>query len=278
MCYFTGMENDLKRVLCLNDLSFAGGSSLAVIIPVINACGCECLPVATALYSTHTGFAGARRHLASDFAKAALGHIAESGVPVDAIYSGYLADPSAADAVVEARRLFGGSYVVHDPAFADNGRLYSGMENMVSVHRSLLRGADLVTPNLTEALVLCNSPPSGDITPAELARLFDRLDCPLAVITGAVVGGVHCNACFQRGEITLVPFEKLDISYPGTGDIFASLLTSLLLNGENPANAVKKSADIVLKSIKYTNSISKSPMLGLAVSHLVKEILTGHEE
>lgn len=272
MCYFTVMENDLKRVMCLNDLSFAGGSSLAAALPAIAAAGCEVLPVATALYSTHTGYAGAQRLCASDFAEKAVSHIAQSGIPVDAVYSGYLINKEAAGAVLAARRLFPQAMIVHDPAFADNGRLYSGMDGLVPEHRALLQGADLITPNMTEAQILCGREPQSDMTAGEAANLAAALPCRRKIITGATVAGVHCNLAQEDGELTVIPFEKLPISYPGTGDIFASLVTVMLLRGKNLRESTEKAAKIVLESIKYTNSISDDPRRGVAISHLVKEI------
>lgn len=272
LCYFTVMENELKRIMCLNDLSFAGGSSLAAILPAIAAAGCEVLPVATALYSTHTGYDGAQRLCASDFAAKAVSHIAQSGIPVDAVYSGYLINKEAAEAVLAARRLFPNAMVVHDPAFADNGRLYSGMDGMVTVHRALLEGADLITPNMTEAQILCGREPKSDMTAGEAADLAAALPCRRKVITGATVGGVHCNLSAEDGVLTVIPFEKQPVSYPGTGDIFASLVTVMLLRGKKLSESVEKAAKIVLESIKYTNSISSDPRRGVAISQLVKEI------
>ncbi|MGM8370254.1 bifunctional hydroxymethylpyrimidine kinase/phosphomethylpyrimidine kinase, partial (plasmid) [Clostridium perfringens] len=73
------------------------------------------------------------------------------------IYSGYLADPNQVKFVERFIEDFKeeNTLVVIDPVMADNGKLYDGMsEKMIEEMRTLIKSADIITPNITEASFL----------------------------------------------------------------------------------------------------------------------------
>ena len=70
------------------------------------------------------------------------------------IYSGFLGSPEQTETIAETKRLFGSRLVV-DPVFADDGELYQTMnDEMVESMKRLCRQADIITPNITEAMFL----------------------------------------------------------------------------------------------------------------------------
>ena len=111
-------------VLCIQDFSCVGRSSLAVVLPTLAAAGAAPCALPTALLSTH--FGGLGTPACSDesaFALAALGHYERLGLSFDCVYSGYLSGPEQAALVERAYAQSPAALRVADPAMADHGRL-----------------------------------------------------------------------------------------------------------------------------------------------------------
>ena len=211
----SAMENalpKLKRLAAVNDVSGFGKCSLTVALPVVSATGVECACIPTALLSTHTGeFTGWTRRDLTDQMLPIARHWASYGIEFDAIYSGYLASPGQALVLEEVIGTLARSdtLVVCDPAMADNGVYYSGFDgSMTEAFRRLCARADVITPNVTEAALLCGveylpAPHSRDY----IERLFDGLDRHAGRYIA--ITGVHP----AEGVIGTVVRESIERSY-----------------------------------------------------------------
>ena len=248
-----------KKILCIHDLSGAGRCSLAVIVPVLSCLGHQpvCLP--TAVLSTHTGGFGAPARMESEvYGAAALEHYARIGLEFDCIFSGYIASPAQARLIQQAFALWPRAYKVVDPAMGDQGKLYGSLSpETVSAMGQLARAADLILPNLTEAHLLLGLPQpapeqcwTADAA-AQLAETLRRI-CPAVLITGLPADGQL--ACAGTDGTPFVQLHThLPRSYPGTGDLFAAVVTGLLLRGSTLANAADRAARFVSACILATD-------------------------
>ena len=89
----------------------------------------------------------------SDFIYETKDHWKRLNLNFQCIYSGYLADPNQVKFVERFIEDFKeeNTLVVIDPVMADNGKLYDGMsEKMIEEMRTLIKSADIITPNITE--------------------------------------------------------------------------------------------------------------------------------
>ena len=104
------MENvlpKLKRIAAVHDISGFGKCSLTAALPVVSATGVECACMPTALFSTHTGeFTGWTFRDLTDQMLPMARHWHSIGMPIDGIYSGYLASPAQVEEM-RARYLAG---------------------------------------------------------------------------------------------------------------------------------------------------------------------------
>ncbi|HIS45597.1 MAG TPA: pyridoxamine kinase [Candidatus Scatomorpha merdigallinarum] len=253
----------LKRIAAINDVSGFGKCSLTVALPVVSASGVECACIPTALLSTHTGeFTGWTRHDLTGQMMPIARHWASLGLEFDGIYSGYLASPEQALVVEEIIGTLAGpdTLVICDPAMADNGEYYSGFDTgMAQAFRRLCARADIITPNVTEAALLSGveyspAPHSRDY----IARLFNGLERHAGryvAITGVhpaegVIGTV------VRDRVTGEEHSAMSKAYPGmfygTGDIFASALSALLVRGAGVGDALEAASSLVRESIERT--------------------------
>ena len=248
-----------KTVAAIHDMSGAGRCALTVAIPVLSALGAQVCPVPTAVLSAHTAFPGAVIRDLTDLLPAFLGHWRDLGLRFDAVYSGYLASPAQAEIVAGFLAEQPQALKVVDPVLGDGGRMYRALDpSMPERLRALCGAADLITPNLTEYALLTGAP--YDEAPrteaqaeAMLEALLERTSARAAVLTGLPMAGGAANAALAAdGSFCLLPFERLPASYPGTGDVFTSVVTGALLSGADLADAVRRAADYVAAAIAYT--------------------------
>lgn len=266
-----------KKILCIHDLSGMGRCSLSVILPVLSAMGHQVVCLPTAVLSTHTGGLGTPvQMLEESYGPAALEHYAQLEVSFDCIFSGYLSSPAQAQLVEQAFALWPNAFKVVDPAMGDNGQLYHSLApEIVPAMKKLCGQADLILPNLTEAHLLLQRPlPECSAWTQEDAQALANalLDCcPNVVVTGLPMG--KYIGCVGAGKDAFL-LKKLHQprSYPGTGDLFASVITGLLLNGNAISAAADAAASFVSDCIQTTDP-NADPRFGVWFEPQLKKLI-----
>ena len=246
------------RCAAVHDLSGLGRCSLSVILPAMSVMGVQVCPLPTAVLSTHTGGFGApaRRDL-TDYLTEALAHYRTLGLPMECVYTGYLGSVAQ---VALCQGLFAewpAAMKVVDPVM---GKLYHGFTpELVQGIRELATHADVITPNLTEAaLLLGEEPNTAPLSLGQARSLLARLSAlgpGVVVITGAALTtGEYANLCYdrERGGYWKSVSEYLPVRYPGTGDLFAAVLTAGLMQGDSPAMAMDRATRYVEITVKTT--------------------------
>ena len=261
------MKGPAKTVAAIHDLSGVGRCALTVVTPVLSVLGAQVCPVPTAVLSAHTAFSGIAAHDLTGFLPAYLAHWRALGLRFDAVYAGYLAGPEQAAIVEDFLNGQRDALKVLDPVMGDDGRLYSGMaEEMPEKWRALCAHADVVTPNMTEYALLAGeayslAPRTRAQAEGMLKKLLD-MGAKSAVITSLPLESGLANVYMRRGEkrMGLCAFERLDAHYPGTGDLFASVLTGALLRGEALEGAVRRATDFtrlcVERSMRFPTPVN----------------------
>ena len=261
------MTRPAKTIAAIHDLSGVGRCALTVVMPVLSALGMQVCPVPTAVLSAHTAFSGIAVRDLTDFLPAYLAHWRALGLRFDAVYAGYLGSPRQVEIVSDFLKEQEAAIKVLDPVMGDDGRLYSGMaEEMPKKWRALCAHADVVTPNMTEYALLTGE--AYSLAPRTRAQAEGMLQTLLdmgansAVITSLPLEGGLANVYMRRGDrqMGLCAFERLDAHYPGTGDLFASVLTGALLRGEGLEDAVGRATDFtrlcVRRSMRFSTPVN----------------------
>lgn len=148
------MPNPIPRVLTIQDLSGFGRCSLTVILPTLSALGVQVCPLPTAVLSTHTGgFPEVAMRDLTDFLSESLGLYQNLQLEFDCVYSGFLGSEAQIDVCADCLSHYANALKVVDPVMGDHGRAYRTYTPAMQRRMGeLVRRADLITPNLAEAV------------------------------------------------------------------------------------------------------------------------------
>lgn len=259
------MAKRLPRAAAIHDISGFGKCSLTVALPILSACGVEAACMPTAILSTHTG--GIKgytfRDLTEDM-RAFWQHWKELNIPFDAIYSGYLGSVEQTEIIGDMFDAFRANtkLILVDPAMADNGRFYAMFdERMAKGQTALCARADVAVPNLTEAALMTGQEyqhgPYSDAYLRDMCKRVCDLGAKNVVLTGARYHDGHLGACCYQGEsgqFDTYFTGRVEGSYHGTGDVYASVLLSALLNDFSLPESMQCAADFVYECLERTHA------------------------
>lgn len=246
-----------QRILTIQDISCVGQCSMTVALPVLSACGHEICILPTAVLSTHTGgFQNPSvRHLSGNMA-AIREHWLREGITFDLIYTGYL---GSVQAIEEAREIMDtllspGGRIIVDPAMADHGKLYKGFdEQYAAAMRALCARADIIIPNITEAAMMAEIPFRESYDEAYIQALLTGLGGKDVLLTGVGFEPGQTGFALKTADgIRYGHHERLDRSFHGTGDLFASAFVGALASGKSEYEAAEIASTFTLKSIRNT--------------------------
>ena len=269
-------------VAAVHDLSSVGRCALTVVIPAIAAMGIQPIPLPTAVLSTHTGgYTDMASRDLTDYMNECVAHWKTLGLKLDAIYSGYLAgveQEKTVKALIHWQRSEHNTMVIVDPAMGDDGELYSAVpKDMPEYMRSLCNEADLITPNLTEASLMLNLPyPTGAVSMEALYPMLRGFDAKVTIITSVTMqDGQHANVCHVRetGETFRCVYRRIPEHYPGTGDLFSSVLTGYLVKGEQPDIAMCKATAFLEKVIEDTWHLQTEVRAGVQLEKALRYLM-----
>lgn len=270
------------RILAIHDLSGFGRCSLTVIIPVLSVMGMQVCPVPTAVLSSHTGGLGEVElcDLTEQLAPT-LEHYKRLNLDFECVYSGFLGSSQQIDHCLDFFKSYPNALAVVDPVMGDHGRAYRTVtaEMRARMHE-LVSVADLITPNLTEACMLLNesydpAPLTVEQAKSKLVRLA-KLGPKQVVITGAELASFEtiCNIGYDaaHGAFWCVACDYVPVSYPGTGDIFAAVLTGALLGGDSLPMAMERATIFVQTAIKTTYGYGGDTRYGVMLEPILSRL------
>jgi len=148
---------------------------------------------------------------------------------------------------------------VADPVMGDNGAPYRmHTPELCKRMKELANAADIITPNITEAAMLLDENPlQPDLSSEKMKEFLLRLaeqGAGSVVITSVFGEGKHYNICYEKaiGKFSRVPYTHIDKCFPGTGDIFTSVLVGSILNGVALPSALSRAAAFLEAAISST--------------------------
>lgn len=269
----------LPKLAVINDLTGFGHCSLAVAIPIISVMGVQACPVPTGIFSNHMAFP--EWHY-TDFTPEMSSYLSvweRLSLSFDGISCGFLGNEALIPALsgfFKQQKETCGTCILLDPVMGDHGRAYS---SVTPSYQKALAGlcslADILTPNLTEACFLTGtaypeelltalsglsavsgallsgqSDASGRLQPllsllSGMAAKLHGMGIGKVVITGIKIGNFFGNYVSVSGSGELLFSPAGGPSRPGTGDIFAAILSADAVKDVPFTGSVKKAAEFV---------------------------------
>ncbi len=271
----------IPRVAAVHDMCGYGKCSLGIAIPVLSAAGIDVCPVPTALFSAHTKFPVFYMHDTTSMLEEYLDAWQQEGIDLDGVYSGFLGSAEQVAVIQRLYRESPGALRIVDPVRGDGGRKYpTYTDEMCEAMKGLVDGADILTPNLTEASILTGIPYQGqDVDVAFIQQNVDALismGAKSVVIKGIVHEGEQiirnylATASVDGGKAVEISSELLPYMLHGTGDLFASGLTAAVYTGRALDEAVEFAGKLVRDAMAITceqpdyevRGVSFEPVLG----------------
>ena len=244
-----------KKIAAINDLTGFGRCALAVAMPVISHLKVQCCPVPTSILSNHVGYS---EYFFDDYTEKLPAYFAmwkKLDLKFDGIMSGFLGSETQIELVETFIRQFSGkeTVIIIDPVMGDHGKIAETYtEEMCRKMGRLVSLADIITPNLTEACKLTDTPyRDKGWKKAELFVMAEKLRAmgpEKIVITGIPQGKFIANYVYQtKEEPVLFRTYKEGTERCGTGDLFAAIIAADAVKGVPFVQSVKKASLFIKK-------------------------------
>lgn len=271
----------LPRVAAVHDMCGYGKCSLGVAIPVLSCAGIDVCPVPTSLFSAHTRFPEFYMHDTTDMLTDYLDSWQTTGIELDGIYSGFLGSAEQVDVILRLYKEYPRALRIVDPVMGDGGSKYpTYTDEMCEATRGLVEGADVLTPNLTEASILTGIEYAGqDVDEAYVKNMIKAL-LDMGAKSVVLKGVVHEGESIIRNyigtagsnEIEEVEGELLPYMLHGTGDLFASGLTAAIFAGRSLRCAVAFASDLVRDAMRITPAQPDFETRGVSFESVLSDV------
>lgn len=277
------MKNYVPKIAAIHDISGVGRCSMTVISPILSALGCQVCPLPTALLSSHSEYKDFYFYDFTEHIKSYYESWERNNIEFECLYSGFIGSDKQINLIIDIinkMKKKSNAIVVVDPVMGDHGIVYKTYtEEMVKKMSDLVKSADIITPNLTETCILLKEKYNSnnitlDVLKSYLTRLSD-LGPNTSLITGVKTDtGEHVNVAFDKvkKEYYKVPYNNINIRYPGTGDLFTSLFIGYLFNGKNIPQAIQEAARFISSVVSFTYAANTPTCEGVLFESKMEEL------
>lgn len=247
-----------KNILLINDFCGYGNVATVAMMPVLSYLGIPTFNLPTAIVSNNLEYGKFNILDTTEYMRGVLPVWEELGFNFGAIATGFIASDSQAELIADfcTVKANQGTSVFVDPIMGDEGKLYNGVSpSIIKSMRRLVSKADIIVPNYTEACFITNTPYSSCGVTAEEAKTMIGTLCEIGaksvLITSITVDGSNTVAGFNAstGKYFNLPYEEIPVRFPGTGDIFSSVLFGNILKDNILEESCQRAIDFVSKLI-----------------------------
>ena len=258
----------MKKIAVFNDLSGFGKCSLSASLPIISACGIECCPLPTAVFTRQTAFEGYKYFDLTDMMQSYFSDWQKE--EFQGIYTGFFIN----ERQMHLAKSFicnhtEANIVLVDPVMGDNGIAYPVCtDEILSGMKELVEFATVITPNLTELSMLTGvdfdilkNSSFKDIV--NIARTLFSNKLKIVIVTGIHIRGTVYNLIVEEKKYDVISSHMFHGSFSGTGDIFASVVSAMLVNGKTTKYAVNKAVKLISKSANSALKVNSDSRYGV---------------
>ncbi|WP_300410399.1 bifunctional hydroxymethylpyrimidine kinase/phosphomethylpyrimidine kinase [Lagierella sp.] len=249
-----------SNVLLVNDWPGYSRVALSAMTPIMYYMGYSVLSLPTMVISNTLDYGKFSILDSTDYIQEALKVWESLGFDISAMGIGFVTNNKQIELCenILHKNYTNKPYVMVDPIMGDNGELYNGIEvDRIEIMRELMSFADLSIPNITESYLLLEERFNCiDVnSKGELKDLIDgirSLGSKSVIITSVCdPNGNFYIAGYDRtlDEYFKLPYDRIPVNYPGTGDIFSAIVLSFVLKGYSLKDSSKFAGDFIRYAI-----------------------------
>lgn len=273
------MHNNQKKIALINDYSGFGRCSVAAALPIISVLKVQCCPIPTSIFSNHTGFKSFFMEDFTDNMQAYIDEWKKLSLTFSGICTGFLGSARQIDIVHKFISDFKtkDTIVIIDPVMGDYGKIYKTYtDDMCRRMKELIKYADILTPNLTEACILTDTPYKDKWKTKEVVEIIEKLSAmgpEKVVITGIAQKSFVCNLCYKKGlEPIMLKTHRIGTERSGTGDVFAAIIAADAVNGVPFRDSVKKASNFIKLCIERSIELDIPVTDGVAFEEVLYKL------
>lgn len=268
------------QILLINDMAGYGKVALSVMIPVFSHLKYETCNLPTALVSNTLDYGQFDILDTTEYMENTLRVWKKLMFSFDAVCTGFIVSEKQSSLVYKYCReqREKGTRIFVDPIMGDEGKRYNGVtDETVSYMKRLCSTADLIVPNITEACFLSSHANKSTYTETEIEKISKRLHelgAKAIVITSANINGKMFTVVKNspKDSCVFIPYEEIPVRFPGTGDIFMSILVGHYLKSGKLLDSVQLAMRQV-EQIIYLNRNSTDKYKGIPIEQFLGEII-----
>lgn len=286
------MENLLKKVAVIQDISSFGKCSLTAAIPVLSVMGVQAVPLPTAILTAQTGYPSFYCKDLTSKMDCFVDEWSKLGAVFDGIHTGFVTGKEQIDNIFKFLSVFHSSetMLLVDPVMGDLGEAYKMFTgDLLDRMKELVKRADIITPNITECCMLTGLPyeklqsyrddldyfKALDEAGHQLQRatganvIITGLNPPQADANKRYVGNMYIDA--ERSFYNIRDYNGE--SYSGTGDLFASVIMGGLMRGQNVVESMELAEEFLAVAIQATSRKQVPPEAGVNFEQFLRMLL-----
>ncbi len=270
----------MKKICLVNDFPGRGKIALSAMIPLLSLDGIDVSTLPTALVSNTLDYGLFNILDTTDYMDKTVDIWNQLNFKFDAISTGFMVNKNQINVIEKLIKNQNDPslFVLVDPILGDDGKLYNGLdEENIEIMRRLSSYASLLIPNFTEATLLTSKYLNRtNITSEEGKDLISSLKAlgpKSVVITSVMENNKHSVIGYddKTSEYFSIDYDYIDVRFPGTGDIFSSILLSGIIKGLDLKQATHIAMDEVRNMIEK-NIGNKDKYLGINIEKYISEV------
>lgn len=269
-----------KNVLLVNDVAGYGKVALSAMMPVLSSYECVTYNLPTALISNTLDYGKFCIMDTTEYMEQTVDIWRQLGFKFDCITTGFIASNRQVEIINDFVLEHKDALLIVDPIMGDEGKLYNGVPEETIIHmRNLAKNADILLPNYTEATFLTGQNiGSTSVTKKEAKKMIDTLrdNGSKSIVISSLVdkeSGENYVLGYSHKEDKYfeIKFELVPVFFPGTGDIFSSVIIGEYLNGVTLMESVSKAMKFVRLMVDE-NACNKDKLNGVPVEKYLTEL------
>lgn len=266
----------MKKLLLVNDICCFGNVALSISQPIAKTLHCDVDVLPTVLLSSHTAYQNVFKHPLTNEMQQILQNFQKNNIQHDLILTGYFYDANQIETFIQY--LSNHKLLIVDPIMGDLGKLYTGIKApYIHQMQQLIKKADYILPNLTEACFLTNTPYPKQFSEKfveDIVQKLHEMHVKHVMITGIQDEDKIHVVYSHQGQITWFTKPQITGNFYGTGDLFSAIIACFIINAISIEIAIPYAMDFVIACIQDTKA-SEDIQKGIIIQKQLKHLSIG---